>query len=212
MFFCIGKIEQNSGIKRAVLLSNFPYKVCNLVVDLNRLDLWDRETMGDTSKDTKEYKVLVEKENKLLVLVALLTIFCVSAGVGAELQEAYPHLDVNFWIPCISLILLVILGFLLDKFVDFKETITVIFQEGQVVLKRKNKERIINYSDIKKVVKTMLFNRTYQDKGKYRVVIKCKGRNYVMYSGEDYDLKLDFKQTEVSKVYYELKNRGIMCC
>lgn len=161
---------------------------------------------------SKEYKILVERENKMLVLTALLTIFCVSAGIGAELQEVYPHLDVNFWIPFITLILLIVLGFLLDKFVDFKEVMTVTFQVEQVVLKRKNKERIIPYSSIKKVVKIMVFNRTYQDKGKYRVVIKCKSRNYAMYSGEDYDLKLDFEQTEVSKVYYELKNRGIICC
>ena len=100
--------------------------------------------MSYISKETKEYKVLVEKENKVLVLVALLSVFCVSAGIGAELQEVYPHLDVNFWIPFISLILLVILGFLLDKFVDFKESITVIFQEKQVILKRKNKEK--NYT------------------------------------------------------------------
>ena len=37
---------------------------------------------------SKEYKILVERENKMLVLTALLTIFCVSAGIGAELQEA----------------------------------------------------------------------------------------------------------------------------
>ena len=168
--------------------------------------------MSYISKEIKGYEVLVEKENKMLVLVALLTIFCVSAGIGAELQEVYPHLDVNFWIPFISLILLVILGFLLEKFVDFKEIITVTFQDKQVILKRKNKERIISYTSIKKVVKIMVFNRTYQDKGKYRVVIKCKGRNYVMYSGEDYDLKLDFEQTEISNIYYEFKNRGVMCC
>ena len=168
--------------------------------------------MSDTNEKSKEYKVLVEKENKLLVLVALLSVFCASAGIGGELQAVYPHLNVNFWIPCIALVLLVILGFLLDKFVDFKEILTVIFLEDQVVLMRKNKERSIPYSSIKKVVKIMVFNRFYQDKGKYRVVIKCKGRNYVMYSGEDYDLKLDFEQTEISNIYSELKNRKVMCC
>lgn len=168
--------------------------------------------MSYICKEIKEYKVLVEKENKLLVLVTLLTIFCVSAGIGSELQMVYPHLDVNFWIPFLSFILIIILGYFLDKFVDFKEIMTVIFQEEQVVLKRKNKERIIPYSKIKKVVKYIIINRTYQDKGKYRVIIKCKGRNYVMYSGEDSDLKLDFEQTEVSKIYYEFKDRDIMCC
>jgi len=168
--------------------------------------------MSNIDREIKEYKVLVEKENKMLVLVALLSIFCVSAGIGAELQAVYPHLNANFWIPFISLILLVVLGFLLDRFVGFKEIMTVTFQEKQVILKRKNKERIIPYTNIKKVVKYMIINRTYQDKGKYRVVIKCKGRNYVMYSGEDYDLKLDFEQTEVSKIYDEFKDRGIMCC
>lgn len=44
------------------------------------------------------------------------------------------------------------------------------------------------------------------------MVIRCKGRDYVMYSGENFDLKLDFEQTEISKIYYEFKHRGIMCC
>lgn len=66
--------------------------------------------MSYICKEIKEYKVLVEKENKLLVLVTLLTIFCVSAGIGSELQMVYPHLDVNFWIPFLSFILIIILG------------------------------------------------------------------------------------------------------
>ena len=168
--------------------------------------------MSYIGTEMKEYKVIVEKENKLMVLTILLSIFCISAGVGSELQVLYPKMDANFWIPFLSLILLVLVAFLLDKFVDFKEVMTIIFQEEQVILRRKNKERIILYSDIKKVVKYMIINRIYHDKGKYRVVIKCKGRNYVIYSGEDSELKLDFEQTEVSNIYSEFKSRGIMCC
>lgn len=157
-------------------------------------------------------KAIVDKEYRLLVIIGLLTVFYISVAVASELQGIYPNLNVDFWMPFFALILLILFAALLEKFVDFKEVLTADFYEDKVILKRGKKVRCVPYRKIKKVVKYMIINRTYQDKGKYRVIIKCSGRNYVMYSGENSDLKLDFEATEISKVYFELKRRGIMCC
>ena len=100
----------------------------------------------------------------------------------------------------------------MDKFLKFEEVLTATFYDDYIVFNRGKRERIIPYQKIKKVVKYMIINRMYPDKGKYRMVISCRGRNYVVYSGENSDLKLDFEQTEISKIYYEFKDRGIMCC
>ena len=160
----------------------------------------------------KEYKAIVEKTYRILMLAGFCAIFQISIAVSSEIEDIYPNIDVGFWGPVFALILICFMIWLMDKFLKFEEVLTASFYDDHIVLKRGNKERIIPYNKIKKVVKYMIINRMYTDKGKYRVVIRCKGRNYVIYSGEDSQLKLDFEQTEISKIYYEFKNRGIMCC
>lgn len=162
--------------------------------------------------ETKEIKAIVEKTYRILIISSMCLILHMSVVVSNEAQNIYPNIDVSFWGPLVAFILLILFGWLMEKFVKFEEELSAIFYYDYVVLKRGKKKRMIPYNKIKKVVKYMIINRTYQDKGHYRVVIRCKGRNYVMYSGENSDLKLDFEQTEVSKIYFEFKHRGIMCC
>ena len=57
----------------------------------------------------------------------------------------------------------------------------------------------------------MVINRYQVSKGYYKITIKTKVKSYVMFSGEDSDRKLDFDQTELSKIYKEFKRRGIKC-
>lgn len=160
----------------------------------------------------KEYKAIVEKTYTLFIIAGFCLIFQISIAVSSEVQNLFPNFDVRFWMPAIALILICFAGWLMDKFLKFEEILFAAFYDDHIVLKRGKRERVIPYHKIKKVVKYMIINRMYTDKGKYRMVIRCKGRNYVIYSGEDSTLKLDFEQTEISKIYYELKNRGIMCC
>ncbi|MBR5316855.1 MAG: hypothetical protein IKU39_03070 [Lachnospiraceae bacterium] len=162
--------------------------------------------------EQKEIKAIVDKEYKLLVISGLLAVFYISVAVASELQGIYPSLNVDFWMPLFALVLLILFAVVLDKFVDFKEELTVNFYDDEVILRRGKKVRCIPYKKMKMAEKSMIINRTYQDKGKYRVIIKCREKNCVMYSGEDSDLKLDFEATEISKVYFELKRRGIKCC
>ena len=160
----------------------------------------------------KEYKAIVEKTYRILIIAGMCLILYISVAVSDEVQTIYPNIDVGFWGPVVAFILILFAVWLMDKFLKFEEVLTAVFYDDYVVLKRGTHARTIPYNKIKKVVKYMIINRMYTDKGKYRVVIRCKGRNYVIYSGEDSELKLDFEQTEISKIYYEFRNRGIMCC
>lgn len=162
--------------------------------------------------ENKEIKAIVDKQYKLLIIVGFVASVHISLAICNEALKINPNFDVNLWGGALFLILIIAGAMLMDRFLEFQEVLTAKFKEDHVILKRGKKERIIPYHKIKKVVKYMIINRTYQDKGHYRVVIRCKGRNYVMYSGENADLKLDFEQTEVSKIYFEFKHRGIMCC
>ena len=160
----------------------------------------------------KEYKAIVEKTYRIFIIASMCLILYMSLAVSDEVQTIYPNIDVGFWGPFVAFILILFVVWLMDKFLEFEEVLTAVFYDDYVVLKRGKRERTIPYHKIKKVVKYMIINRMYTDKGKYRMVIRCKGRNYVMYSGENSFLKLDFEQTEISKIYYEFKHRGIMCC
>lgn len=160
----------------------------------------------------KEYKAIVEKTYTLLIIAGFCAIFQISIAVSSEIQNNFSNFDVSFWMPLLALILIIFMGWLMNKYLKFEEILTATFYDDYIVLKRGKRNRVIPYHKIKKVVKYMIINRMYTDKGKYRVVIRCKGRNYVMYSGENSDLKLDFEQIEISKIYYEFKHRGIMCC
>ena len=160
----------------------------------------------------KEYKAIVEKTYRIFIIASICLILYMSLAVSDEVQTIYPNIDVGFWGPVVAIILILFVVWLMDKFFEFEEVLTAVFYDDYVVLKRRKCERTIPYHKIKEVVKYMIINRMYTDKGKYRMVIRCKGRNYVVYSGENSNLKLDFEQTEISKIYYEFKHRGIMCC
>ena len=162
--------------------------------------------------ENKELKAIVEKQYTLLIIIGFLTIFQISIAFAEKLQNFNPDINVGFWMSVFTIVLIAIFVTLINRFLESKEVLSATFYDEHVILKRGKRERRIPYNRIKKVVKYMIIDRTYQDKGHYRVVIRCKGRNYVMYSGEDAELKLDFELTEVSKIYYEFKHRGILCC
>lgn len=162
--------------------------------------------------ENKEIKAIVDKQHKQLIIVGFVAAVHISLTICNEAHKINPNFNASFLGGAVFLVLIIAGAVLMDRFLDFQEVLTATFKEDHVILKRGKKERMIPYHKIKNVVKYMIINRTYQDKGYYRVVIRCKGRNYVMYSGENSDLKLDFEQTEVSKIYFEFKHRGIMCC
>ena len=92
-------------------------------------------------------------------------------------------------------------------------TLNFEFYDEYVLLKNSKSIRKICYSDIREVEKIMVINRMNIDKGYYRVKIKCKRKNYVVYSTSDeHRQQLDFEDTGISELYFELKRRGVKCC
>lgn len=160
----------------------------------------------------KEYKAIVEKTYRILIIIGFISIFHISLAISSTIQNYYSNFNVEFWMPFFTFALILFAGWLMDKYLVFEEELTATFHENHVMLKRGKHTRIIPYNKIKNVVKYMIINRMYTDKGKYRVVIRCRGHNYIIYSGENSDLKLDFELTEISNIYYEFKHRGILCC
>lgn len=164
--------------------------------------------------EDREYKAIVEKNDIVFpILISMLFMYYVGESLATDLQlEFFPNMDVQFWSMIIMLIELVMLLSFLNRFGSFTEEVIAIFKENEVVFIRNKKERVIPYAKIKNVVKIMVMSQYRTENGYYKVSVRVKGKNYVLFSGEDADKHLDFEQTEISKIYYEFKNRGILCC
>ena len=98
----------------------------------------------------KEYKAIVDKQYKLLIIVGFVAIFHISLAANQEILKIYPNFNASFWLPAFTFILIILGAVLMDRFLEFKEVLTATFQDDHVILKRGKKERIIPYHKIKK--------------------------------------------------------------
>ena len=164
--------------------------------------------------EDKQITIKVDKTNKLLVVLLLLAILVSSAIIGGFIGYLFKLGETLSEIITIIVIILISLSSLKIFSKILKEqTLDAEFKKEYVVLKKNISNRIIYYRDIIEVQKIMVVDEFYDEKGYYRVKIKCKGRNYTAYSTNDeYYKHLDFEEVELSKIYYEFKNRGVKCC
>ncbi len=165
------------------------------------------------SIENKKFTINVEKTNKLILVVIFLLAFIGAYGTSVVAHELFGMDDVLEIIFPIGMLLSCFIILKLDKYIPHNQTIEVHFREDSVSIFKGTKEYIVQYKDIVEVQKIMVIHQYNDDKGYYRVKIKCKGRNRVFYSTqEEYVNKVDFEQTEISKMYFEFKARGIKCC
>ena len=166
------------------------------------------------SIENKKFTINVEKTNKLILGIIFLFAFIGAYGVSVVVQKMFAMSDVpeDIILPVWMLLCCFAIS-KLDKNVPHIQKIEVNFREDSVLISKGTKEYVIQYKDIVEVQKIMVINHYNLDNGNYRVKIKCKGRNQMFYSTrEEYEKHLDFEQTEISKMYFEFKARGIKCC
>lgn len=158
------------------------------------------------------YKVRVERFNRLQIYLLICGIMCLAYVISFGIEKI---VGIVVRGEVILLILLVLLCVVMLKWEHcFPSTLEldVEFTEEEVLFQNGKVKRKIAYSQIREVEKIMIINRYHSEKGYYRVKVKIKGMSYAMYSGEESAKALDFDETDVSKVYYEFKRRGIKCC
>lgn len=161
-------------------------------------------------------EIKVEKSNKFVFILLLFVIY-----PGAELVSSWLAKIIGIDSALFDVAIMmgwVILTFsCIVKLEHYLPNDTQILQsefyDEYVLLKKSKSIRKIYYSDIREVEKIMVINRMNIDKGYYRVKIKCKRKNYVVYSTSDeHRQQLDFEDTGISELYFELKRRGVKCC
>lgn len=166
------------------------------------------------SIENKKLTINVEKTNKLILGIIFLFAFIGAYGVSFVVQTLFAMNDIpeDIIFP-VGMLLSCFIILKLDRYIPHNQTIEVNFREESVLISKGTKEHVIQYKDIVEVQKIMVVNHYNDDKGNCRVKIKCKGRNQVFYSTqEEYANKVDFEQTEISKMYFEFKARGVKCC
>ncbi len=159
-----------------------------------------------------QYKVKVERFNRLQTFLLICGVMWLAYGISYGIESAFGIVVRG---EMVLLVLLVLLCVLMTKWEQYFPTtieLEVEFKKDAVLFQKGRKERKITYADIREVEKMMIINRYHSEKGYYRVKVKTRGRSYAMYSGEESSKELDFDETDVSRIYYEFKRRGIKCC
>lgn len=119
----------------------------------------------------------------------------------------------NSYLIFAMMILWIVLDVLDERIFPQTNIWEVVFREEEVTFYKKKRKISIRYSDIKEVEKFMVINRTYEEKGHYRIKIKAKNKKLRFYTPvAEYEKHLDFEQTEFYKLYNEFRHRGIKCC
>ena len=169
--------------------------------------------MKNTDKvDKRIYCATVERLNRLeMFLIICGVIF--PALAGSEFINKQFGVEVMGEIIFLAIMVFVCFAMAkLERFFPSVEVVTAVFEEDSVVFERGKRVKRIVYADIIEIQKMMIINRFHSEKGYYRIKIKMRRGAYALYTGEDSSRKLDFSETELSKIYFEFKNRGIKCC
>lgn len=162
----------------------------------------------------KTYMIRVEKSYRLLICTLWIIWSGCTIGVICFLENRWniPSILIDIF----ALLMLISGPYLLYKIkpdLPVAQILQADFYYDREVLRKEKSSRTIYYGDISEVSKIMVINKTYSDKGYYRVKIKNKGKKYVIYStADEYEKHLDFEQTELSRLYFEFKARGVKCC
>lgn len=94
------------------------------------------------------------------------------------------------------------------------ETLSAEIQDNVLILSQGPSHWRIPLTDIKETVKIMCINRVYDEKGKYKLIIRRKKHRPLtfMSTNEEYQAHVDFAETELSKLYFLLRSQGVKCC
>lgn len=153
----------------------------------------------------------------LVEIIVFLVLFFGVFLLSGLLPESIvgPHDDV---ISIIALVVIVsgevLVEYIMERIYGATQQLMVTFDEEQCMLRKGNREWSVPYSEITSVVKVMVINRFFDEKGAYRVTIKRKRHRSLTFWSTDreYQEHVDFEDTQLYTLYQELKSRGVKCC
>lgn len=114
----------------------------------------------------------------------------------------------------ISMLIVCVFYYIRDKRTDGVMPVDIVVSGDGISITIGDKQYIRKMNEIVEISKVMVINRMYNEKGKYKVKIKCHGKcDIILESTEqEYDRHLDFENTGLFIMYNECKKMGIKCC
>ena len=108
----------------------------------------------------------------------------------------------------------VLVAYVMERKYGVTQQLLVTFGEEQCVMRKGRREWIVPYQEITSVVKVMVINRIFDEKGAYRVTIKRKGHSSITFwtTDQEYQEHKDFQDTQLYGLYQEMKSHGVKCC
>lgn len=149
----------------------------------------------------------------IVFLLVFFSVFVVTFFLPDSLVEQHDEM-----ISLIALILSIAAALLVEYVLDRKYEVTqqllVTFEEDRCVLRKGRREWSVPYQEMKEVVKVMVINRFFDEKGAYRVTINRKGRGAITFwtTDQEYQEHRDFEDTQLYELYSGLRSRGVKCC
>lgn len=125
------------------------------------------------------------------------------------------HDDLIFLITLVlTLAIDILVEYVMEKKYGETQQLLVTFEEQQCVLRKGRKEWSVPYQKITSVIKVMVINRFFDEKGVYRVTIKRQGHSSITFwtTEQEYEEHRNFEDTQLYKLYLEMKNHGVKCC
>ena len=114
----------------------------------------------------------------------------------------------------LSIAAAVAVEYVLERQYGVTQQLLVTFGEHSCALRKGRREWNIPYQEIKSVVKVMVINRAFEEKGSYQVTIHWKGHRSIRFwtNDQEYQEHKDFEDTQLYGLYLEMKNHGVKCC
>lgn len=114
----------------------------------------------------------------------------------------------------ISVIIVCVYYYIREKRTNGVMCLKVSFLSDNVNILINGREYTVKYDEIAEVDKMMVIDRIHDEKGCYRMKIKCHGRGSLEFetTAQEYEKHLDFEDTELFVFYDACKRAGIKCC
>lgn len=149
----------------------------------------------------------------IVFLLAFFSIFLVTFLLPDSIVEQHDDL-ISLVALVLALVSAVLVEYVMSRKYGVTQQLLVTFEEEQCVLRKGRREWSVPYQEITSVVKIMVINRFFDEKGAYRVTIKRKGHSSITFwtTDQEYQEHRDFEDTQLYGLYLGMKSHGVKCC
>lgn len=149
----------------------------------------------------------------IVFLLAFFSIFLVTFLLPDSIVEQHDEM-ISLVALVLALVSAVLVEYVMSRKYGVTQQLLVTFEEEQCVLRKGRREWSVPYQEITSVVKIMVINRFFDEKGAYRVTIKRKGHSSITFwtTDQEYQEHRDFEDTQLYGLYLGMKSHGVKCC